>query len=69
LTGPGAPTRWRLAGRSYTGAGPRDSFPAVRNLRLGVNRNRVADAVQYIYWGPWEIVDGSVHADPFGVLR
>jgi len=69
LTGAGAPTPWRLAGRTYAGATSIDSFPAVRNLRLGVNRNRVADAMQYVYWGPWEVVDGSRYADPFAVLR
>lgn len=58
-----SPSGWIYHGGTYTGA----PFPIVRNLHLGINRNRVADNLQYVYWGPFEIRDGAKASNPFGV--
>lgn len=60
---------WRFSGWSMTGLTSADEFPVVRELKLGINKNREPDVTQYIYWGPWTVIDGSVAHDPFGVAR
>lgn len=41
------------------------SAPLVRGIALGANKNKAAPVTQYIYWGPWEVVDGSAYPNPF----
>ena len=41
--------------------------PAAESIVLGANKNKVTQTTQYIYWGPWEVVDGSVYPNPWGV--
>lgn len=50
-----------------TGATSADTFPQIREIAQGINKNRSNDQTQYIYWGPWEVVDGSIYPNPFGV--
>ena len=62
-----AQSTFRFSGWSYTGATGADLFPQVHELALGVNKNRDTPADQYVYWGPFEVVDGSQYPDPWGV--
>ena len=39
--------------------------PQVRGIALGANKNKATPVTQYVYWGPWEVVDGSVYPNPF----
>ena len=41
--------------------------PQARAINLGANKNKTTPADQYIYWGPWEVVDGSAYPNPWGV--
>lgn len=41
--------------------------PRVARVELGANRNRNNPRTMYLYWGPWEVVDGDRFPDPFGV--
>jgi hypothetical protein len=43
--------------------------PRVRAVELGANKNKNNPTTMYLYWGPWEAVDGSRFADPFGMLQ
>lgn len=43
------------------------SLPRVRNVAFGVNRNKIPDQDYFLYWGPWEVVDGSLSPNPFGL--
>jgi hypothetical protein len=45
---------------SATGSG-------VNRYEMGVNRNDKWPAAMNVYWGPYEVVDGSVFPNPFGV--
>ena len=40
-------------------------------IQLGVNRNKpmFAAKVQWWMWGPWEVIDGSVLPDPYGIAN
>lgn len=40
---------------------------AVEKYEMGIHRNRQWDAPMNIYWGPYEVVDGSIYFNPFGV--
>jgi hypothetical protein len=44
-----------------------DTFVQAGGIALGVNKNNCTPTTQYIYWGPYDVVDGSVYPDPFGV--
>jgi hypothetical protein len=50
-------------GRSYAGA----TTPRVRGIDLGANKNKSNDADMYLFWGPWEVVDGSEHPNPWNM--
>jgi hypothetical protein len=39
----------------------------VAGITLGVNRNKSNPRTMHIDWGPWEVVDGSRFANPFGM--
>ena len=39
--------------------------PAVRGISLGANKNKASPTTQYVYWGPWEVVDGAKYPNPF----
>lgn len=41
--------------------------PRVRVVQLGGNKNRTTPVDQFIYWGPFQIVDGSRYANPFNL--
>jgi hypothetical protein len=41
--------------------------PKARGIVLGANKNKVTQVTQYLYWGPWEIVDGTPYPNPYGV--
>jgi hypothetical protein len=41
--------------------------PRVRAVVLGANKNKNNPKDMYLYWGPWEVVDGSKYANPFSV--
>lgn len=44
------------------------ALPLINGVSVGLNFNQVrtASQSQAIWWGQWEVVDGSQHADPFG---
>lgn len=42
-----------------------ESAPRVRGIALGANKNKATPVTQYIFWGPWEVVDGSKYPNPF----
>jgi hypothetical protein len=43
------------------------TLPQAKSISLGANKNKCNPADQYIYWGPYEIVDGARFPNPFGV--
>jgi hypothetical protein len=58
-----ADNAWTYTGISVSGA----ATPRVRGITLGANRNKSNPSTMYIYWGPWEVVDGSRYPDPWGM--
>ena len=58
---------FRFSGWSYVGVTGTDIFPQSRELALGVNKNRDTPVDQYVYWGPFEVVDGIQFPNPWGV--
>ncbi|HVH13426.1 MAG TPA: hypothetical protein VM759_10255, partial [Longimicrobium sp.] len=54
---------WTYIGIEVTGA----TTPRANGIMLGANKNRNNTSTAYIYWGPWEVVDGSQYANPFGM--
>lgn len=46
-----------------------ESLPPVNYMWIGLNFNQTRDVGQdlQLNWGEWEVVDGSVHAHPFGL--
>ena len=61
-TSPGA---WTYIGVDASGA----PTPRVRGITLGANKNKSNPSTMYIYWGPWEVVDGSRYPNPFGMAE
>jgi uncharacterized protein YjdB len=43
------------------------TIPQATRFVLGANKNKCTPTTQYIYWGPYEVVDGSRYPNPFGV--
>ena len=41
--------------------------PQARAINLGANKNKTTPADQYIYWGPFEVVNGVQYPNPWGV--
>jgi hypothetical protein len=60
------PQPWKIDG-SYLVGQPGQVWWGVSNYQMGVNRNRQYDAAMYIYWGPYEVVDGSVYPNPWSL--
>lgn len=58
-----APGAWKFHGIEVAGA----NTPRVTNVELGCNKNKNNPMTMYIYWGPWEVVDGTRTSNPFGV--
>ncbi|HEX8691060.1 MAG TPA: Ig-like domain-containing protein [Longimicrobium sp.] len=54
---------WEYAGIEVSG----NVTPRARGIDLGANKNKSTPQTQYIYWGPWEVVDGSKYPNPFGM--
>ena len=52
-----------------TGAGPVGTIPAVNAVFLGLNFNQVRATTQNqsIWYGQWEVVDGTQHPNPFSI--
>ena len=42
-------------------------FRGVTTYTMGVNRNRQWDEPMYIYWGPFEVVDGNLYPNPWAL--
>jgi hypothetical protein len=42
-------------------------LPAVRGVSFGPTRNKNSDSTMYLFWGPWEVVDGSLYPNPWGM--
>lgn len=42
-------------------------IPRVRAVELGANKNKNNPETMYLAWGPWEVIDGSRRADPYGL--
>lgn len=63
----------KLADSAYRYQGEQSVFPApdspplVRGVELPANKNKMNPQTMYIDWGPWEVVDGAVYPNPFGV--
>ncbi|HEU0051569.1 MAG TPA: hypothetical protein VFQ39_00285, partial [Longimicrobium sp.] len=54
---------WLYHGYRMSGS----TTPQVAHVELGINRNKNNPATMYLYWGPWEVVDGSQYPNPFGM--
>jgi hypothetical protein len=54
---------YAYAGWSYSGA----PTPRVRAVDLGANKNKSNDTDMYLFWGPWEVVDGSKYPNPWSM--
>ena len=46
-------------------------MPALTGISVGLNFNQVRapNQSQAVWWGEWEVVDGTQHSNPFGVSR
>lgn len=58
-----APGPWAYVGIEATGA----TTPRVRGITLGANKNKSNPTTMHLFWGPWEVVDGSRHPNPWGM--
>ncbi|HET6232064.1 MAG TPA: hypothetical protein VFE05_18465 [Longimicrobiaceae bacterium] len=55
-------------GWTYHGMEMRGSpTPRVAKVELGANKNKNNPRDLHLFWGPWEVVDGSRHPDPFAL--
>ena len=55
---------WTYYGTSLSGS----TTPQVGAVSLGAgNLSRAPAAAQHVFWGPWEVVDGTRYANPFGM--
>jgi hypothetical protein len=61
-----APGPWKLAAR-WAEFVPGETWRPMVRYEMGVNRNRQWDEVMYVYWGPYEIVDGTKYPSPWGL--
>lgn len=59
------PGAWLMQGEEVTSCS--SATPQARAINLGGNKNKTTPADQYIFWGPFEVVDGTQYPDPFGV--
>lgn len=46
------------------------NVPSIYSVEVGINFNqtRVVGGDQALWWGDWEVVDGSIHPDPYNLL-
>jgi hypothetical protein len=58
-----SPGSWTYFGMSMSGS----ATPRVASVDLGCNKNKNNPTTMYIYWGPWEVVDGSAYPNPFSM--
>ena len=66
VSGVVSPQAWKIhAGWKEAQVG--QVFPGVTVYTMGVNRNRQYDEPMFIYWGPFEIVDGSQYPNPWSL--
>jgi hypothetical protein len=61
-----SPQPWKIDARYMTGQAGQ-AFRGVTTYTMGVNRNRQYDEPMFIYWGPFEIVDGSQYPNPWNL--
>ena len=61
-----SPKPWKIDAR-YVVVRPGQVFRGVSIYTMGVNRNRQYDEPMFIYWGPFEIVDGSQFSNPWNL--
>jgi hypothetical protein len=54
---------WVFRGIGISGA----TLPQVGEVELGANKNKTTAQAQHIYWGPWEVVDGTKFPNPWGM--
>jgi hypothetical protein len=52
---------WTFVGIEVGGA----TTPRVRGITLGANKNKSNPTTMRLFWGPWEVVDGTRHPDPW----
>jgi len=57
---------WNFWGIKTVGKPGQVARPA-GGIDLGANKNKSNDKTQYVYWGPWEVVDGATYPNPFHV--
>ena len=61
-----SPQAWKIDARYLVGQ-PGQVWWGVSNYQMGVNRNRQYDTPMYIFWGPYEVVDGGVYPNPWNL--
>jgi hypothetical protein len=64
LRGVVSPGAWRIDAR-YMIVQAGQVFRGIAIYTMGVNRNRQWDEPMYIYWGPYEVVDGDLYPNPW----
>ena len=71
ITGPSSSAVWDDPGGEFGEETTNGTVPAGEssNIQLGINRNvsMFLGTSQHWFWGPWEVLDGSVVADPYGI--
>lgn len=66
LKGQVAPQPWKIHAVYLMGRAGQ-VFRGVTIYLMGVNRNRQYDEPMFVYWGPYEIVDGSQYPNPWNL--
>jgi hypothetical protein len=61
-----SPGPWKIDAK-YLIVQAGQTFRGVSIYTMGVNRNRQYDEEMFVYWGPFEIVDGSKYPNPWGL--
>jgi hypothetical protein len=61
-----SPGPWRINAH-YVDAAAGGIFTGLDRYKMGINRNRQYDEVMHHDWGPYEVVDGSVYPNPWGL--
>ncbi|MCC7133750.1 MAG: hypothetical protein IT352_13910 [Gemmatimonadales bacterium] len=56
------PYKWWASDNVMAGATPLAEY-----MELGGNKNHGNEFDQWVIWGPWEVVDGTKHYNPWGV--
>lgn len=66
VNGQVSPQPWSIVAE-YEVFTPGQSWKRIMRYEMGVNRNRQWDETMYVYWGPYEVVDGSAFPSPWGL--